>query len=467
MDRLSTSKKIYIKIEHNMTCWCWEHIECWCPECTQCNPCAEKKECCVPNIVADWDCINVETDSDWVIHLSTRCNPIIKSTDGSVNVSLDESWDVDVWDLEVIDNDHLVGACWNDKHPSTLDEKLEWVDWITVTPVCSDNWKVQIGIDTSQIHFDNDMVSVERGCSPRYLNEAIVVNSKYIRKDVKNCQIVLSDNESPALYYAKLVLAYDHIREVWWGLVWAWEEWLWQKAPVEWFPVADASRHTVPVSMLSWLKFKDWTPSNPWLWQIEITKKWVYQVWFTWSAEFSYWIHAFRVQLYKVPNATSKRHTIIESRYSGPLWYQPWQEIAWGIWNIDATYVSNVNLRDGGTVSSVNKNTLSKKIDFPLLSDKTEAEWLYQEQVYSQSLWAVMDRVTVSWNTIVELDVWDLLYVWLKVSTSIDHTGWDILWKVWDKFKTWHFALLGIVTEDSDNGNEAWFNFYANLIHSL
>jgi len=58
------------------------------------------------------------------------------------------------------------------------------------------------------------MVSVERGCSPRYLNEAIVVNSKYIRKDVKNCQIVLSDNESPALYYAKLVLAYDHIREV-------------------------------------------------------------------------------------------------------------------------------------------------------------------------------------------------------------------------------------------------------------
>ena len=78
-----------------------------------------------------------------------------------------------------------------------------------------------------------------------------------------------------------------------------------------------------------------------------------------------------------------------------------------------------------------------------------------------------MDRVTVSGNTIVELDVWDLLYVWLKVSTSIDHTGWDILWKVWDRFKSGHFALLGIVTEDSDNGNEAWFNFYANLIHSL
>lgn len=452
-----------------MTCWCEEqHVNCWCPECNQCNPCAEKKECCVPNIVADWDCINVETDSNWVIHLSTRCNPIIKSSDNSVNVTLDDSWDVDVWDLEVIDKDYRVWACWNDKHPSTLDEKLVGVWGITVTPICSDNGKIEIWIDKNSLNFDDNKVAAFAWCSPGYLNEVLQVDSKYVKAVQQWCKMLITDKDTTPLYYAKLVLENDHIWTVWWWLTWTWEEWLGQKAPVEWMSVWDPNYQWIPISMLSWLKFKDWTPQEPWLWQIEITKKGIYQVWFTWSAEFSYWVHAFRVQLYKVPKlAPGKRHTIIESRYSWPLWYQPWQEVAWWIWNINASYVTNVSLRDDDTVSSVSHWSMSKKIDYPLLSDKTEAEWLYHDQVYSQSLWAVMDRVTVTGNTIVELDVWDLLYVWLKVSTSIDHTGWDILWKVWDRFKAWHFALLGIVTEDSDNGNEAWFNYYANLIHPL
>lgn len=452
---------------------CSECQECGKPiaecSCQECSPCKQKeRECCVPNIVADWDCITVETDSEWVIHLNTRCNPRIISRDNSVKVTLDDSWDIDIWNLEVEDSDHLVGACWNDKNPSTLDEKIVWVGPIIVTPVCSDNGRIEIGLDESQLSFDDKKVAIRNWCPSKYLSEALRVESQYIKMVENDCGLLITDNrDGNWLYYAKLVLAEDHI---WWNITkdnnGVWEEWLGQKAPVKWMPVSswflDLTR---PSSLRSWLQFLNWTNENPWNWWIKITKRWLYQVWFTWSCEFNYWIHAFRVQMYRIPGIdTSKRYTITESRYSGPLWYEPFRE--W-FWNIEFNYVRNVTLETGRTVDYVDRASYLKKLDFPLVSDKTEAEWITYDGARSQSLWAVMDRVPVTANTIVELDTNDLIYIWLKANTQVQvpWEWWDYLAKVDDKYRWWHLALLWIDTNNSDNGWESWFSFYANLIH--
>lgn len=457
---------------------CSECQECGRPiadcSCQECNPCKQKeRECCVPNIVADWDCITVETDSEWVIHLNTRCNPRIISRDGSVDVTLDDTWDVDVWNLQVEDSDRLVAACWNDQNPSTLDEKIVWVGPIIVTPVCSNNGRIEIGLDESQLSSDDKKVAIRSWCPSKYLSEALRVESQYIKMVENDCGLLITDNrDGNWLYYAKLVLAKDHI---WWNIPadnnWIAEKYLWQKAPVEWMPVKSWFLDLyAPSSLRSWLGFYWWTNDNPWYWWIKITKRWLYQVWFTWSAEFNYWVHAFRVQLYRLPWTTlidwdsDTYYTICESRYSGPLWYEPFRE--W-FWNINLNYVSNINLRDDDTVSSYSKSDYLKKLDFPLVSDKTEAEWIYRDWARSQSLWAVLDRVTVTGNTIVELDVNDCIRVWCKVNTQVQVAWewWDYLAQVPAKYRWWHFALLWIDTTASDNWWEAWFSFYANLIH--
>ena len=491
MDRLSTSNKIYIKIEHTMA---WDESSkdyftfndtdchtCGKPKaeccCQDCNPCAKKeRECCVPNIVPDWDCIKVETDSEWVIHLSTRCNPKITSEDKSVTVKLDESWDVDVWDLSVKDMNNFVWACAADKHPSTLDEKIVWVSPITVTPVCSDNGQIEIGIDLSDIETDNNKVAVDNWCREWYLYDVLKSSSSYVELQKQWCTYVLVDKENQSHYYAKLVLKNNHIVNVnSWNNDFE-EKYLGEKSDISWNKVWWEWTINVRSSLLSWLKFVNWTPWNPWLWKIAITRKWLYQVWFSWSAEFSYWVHAFRIQLYRDPEEgrdpetweSVARNTIVESRYSWPIWYQPWQNIVWSWWDINFSYVSWVSTTTEGTVRNVSHNTYSKKLDYPLISDKTEVWGMIQQQVYSQSLWASFDRVTVTWNTIVELDVWDWIYVWLKVSTEVDHTWWEFLNKVTaDRFKNWQLALLWVDAWQSDNGWEAWFSFYANLIHPL
>ena len=473
---MSTQYKIYIKIEHIMTCWCNECPECqeenewkvsivW--ECWGCwEECCEKKECCVPNIVADWDCINVRTDDKGVIHLSTRCNPIITSSDNTVDVTLDDTWDVDVWDLKVDDKDHYVSACDTDENPWTLDEKIVWTNGITVTPLCAQG-KVQIGFDHSTIHCDDKKVAVSEWCTPDYLWNLIDVQSSRLEKSVNNCRVIIRDKEETA-YYAKLVLAANHILTVPAWTVWFWESYMWANSAVSWKP-ARQSWGTVDVrnSLLNWLEFHNGTPANPWNGFIKITKRWLYQVWFTWSAEFSYWVHAFRVQLYRIPAVNPQAYnTIVESRYSWPLGYEPWQAVIQWAWDIKLdSYVTDVSVRSDDTVKQVYKSSYEKKIDYPLIWEKTEVEW--QAWIwYSASLWAVMDRVTVTWNTIVELDVWDIMWVWLKVSTSITHS-WDIMGSVPAQFLTGHFAILGADVESWDNWPEAWFSYYANLVHPI
>jgi len=439
-----------------MTCWCNECPDCkeeytgnvsiaW--ECWGCkDDCWKKKECCNPNIV--WgNCINVDTSEEWVITISTECNPEIISSDWTVDVTKTHT-DIDIWDLSVKDKNNYVWACDNDKNPSTLDQKLEWVNWITITPICSDNGKIQIGFDHSTIQCDDKKVAVAAWCTPDYLWKLIEVQSNRLEKDISWCKVIIKDKETD-VYYAKMVLNQNRtntitLRDTWWDLA---LNWWWN-----WKPVSESYSSDIQASFNKNCKITSY-------WWIEIRKKWLYHVWFSWSMEISFWIHAFRMQLYRyIWNNNPK--TILESRYSGPLWRPLWMERFWNQWlikvptEIDEETWLPTEYRD-------------YKLDFPIVWDITEAEWIITQWPYSQSMGAVLDRVPVNWWTIVELDVWDIIFPWIKISTEVK-TAWMFEdWIAQSSLIAWHITLLWSWQEDWDNWSECWFSYFVDLIHPL
>lgn len=417
------------------------------------------KDNCWINIQSTNECLTVDTSECWVVKLTAEC-PKPTYVTAWDNVTIDEvtppdecymdwgdCWIKGWWKVNA--TDEKVKACDNDSTPWTLIDKLEEWHWINIDPVGCD-WSYS----RVKISFDDSVIP---DC-PKPPRIEIIDNSKLINATVSWADwhtITITDQDS-WFFYAKLVLAANHVWSESTWQVWIWEEYLWQKAAVSWKPVRQ-SWWTIDVrnSLRRWLEFYNGSDSNPNYWWIKITKKWLYQVWFTWSVEFSYGVHAFRVQLYRIPAADfSKRNTIVESRYSWPLGYEPWQAVINNAGNIK--FVKDV-------VDSWDPRFWEYHMDYPLIWEKTEVEW--QAWIgYSASLWAVMDRVTATGNTIVELDEWDILYVWLKMSTSITHS-WDMMAKIPASFLTWHIALLWADVESWDNWPEAGFSYYANLIH--
>lgn len=424
------------------------------------------KDNCWINIQSTNECLTVDTSECWVVKLTAECPKptYVKAWD---NITVEEEtppsdcysnwWDCWIkWWWKISSTDENVKACGNDSTPWTLIDKLEEGHWINIDPIGCDwsNSKLRISLDDSALPICPEPPELVI----RNRSNLINVSQSWDHNHV----VTITDKDAKP-YYAKLVLAANHIWSESTWQVWVWEEYLWQKSAVSWKPVRQ-SWWTIDVrnSLRKNLEFYNWTDSNPNYWWIKITKKWLYQVWFTWSVEFSYGVHAFRVQLYRIPYADfSKRNTIVESRYSWPLWYEPWQPVMGWAGNI--RYVSSVTW--WWWESKPDVTTSEYHIDYPLIWEKTEVEW--QAWIwYSASLWAVMDRVTATGNTIVELDEWDILYIWLKMSTSITHS-WDMMAKIPAGFLTWHLALLWADVESWDNWPEAWFSYYANLIHSL
>lgn len=436
-----------------MTCWCEECKECWhkCSECTcgWCSPCAEKKECCVPNIV--WgNCIDVTTDSKWVITISTECNPEVLSSDWTVKVTKTHD-DIDHWDLSINDSDKKVWACDSDKNPWTLDQKLVWVNGITITPICSDNGKVQIGFDHSTIQCEDKKVAMAAWCTPDYLWNQISVNSRYIQGKVNWCTYTITDKDPPA-YYAKLVLA-------------EWHDWI--KTDV-----ASSAESTQKYSLWNWWAVwetvynKNMAIEN---WRIKITRSWLYNVGFSWSFECWSWIHAFRVQLYSTQAEGSDNNTLIESRYSAPVWTQPFEANNTASNISQWPFVTSLWLKSDGTVNQVNTSTpFTFRIDNPLWGVATDVEWTTEEaQWKSASLWSYISRMPVWNSTIVELKAWDYICIWVKASAEVRYT-WDILWRMADL--SWHIALLCKNSTRSwwkNTWPECWLSFFASLMHPL
>lgn len=399
------------------------------------------KDNCGINIQSTNECLTVDTSECWVVKLTAECPKptYVKAWD---NITVEEEtppsdcysnwWDCWIkWWWKISSTDENVKACDWDTTPWTLIDKLEEGEWINIDPIwCAwSNSKLRISFD------DSILPKCPEPPELKIINRSKLIN---VTQDGEyEHRVTITDAASP-YYYAKVILA-------------EWHDWIRDN-------IANQSTPT----FLLWWTSENWrTVYNQNMivqgWRIKITKKWLYQVGFSGSAECWSWVHAFRVQLYASTEDASNNNTLIESRYSAPIWDQLFEINA--IWI--KRYVVDVDEDWWTTYSQI-------KIDNPLWWPATDIEWTQREaQGKSASLWSYMSRFPVGNSTIVEMDVWDYIWIWVKISTEVRY-DWDLLWKVDDL--TWHFALLCENSHRSwwkNTGWECWLCFYANLIHPL
>lgn len=416
-----------------------------------CNTNCCWKKCndnCWINIQSTNDCLTVDTSECGVIKLTAECPKPTYVTAGS-NITVDEVTPpddcyIDWWDCSVKGwwrinaTDEKVKACSGDTTPGTLYDKLQQWTWIKIDKIWCDwesNSKLKISIDEDILPDCPDIPSI-----------TVTDNSKLINVTANWHHITVTDEDAKA-YYAKLVLA-------------EWNDWI---------------RTLANNSTQKYALFGAWAPNWETVyrknltvqsWYIKITKKWLYNVWFSGSAECWSWVHAFRVQLYSsADEAASSTKTLIESRYSAPIWDQPF-EVPGFPW-AKIHYVSWVSWwwESSATASY---SDYEFKIDAPLWWPATDVEWTQREANWkSASLWSYVSRMPVSWSTIVELDKWDYVWLWVKLSSEVRYS-WDLLWKMDDYVA--HFALLCKNSSRSwwvNTWAECWLSFFVDLIHPL
>lgn len=419
-----------------------------CEECNECNECEkEEPKCCLPHIV--WECIDVTYWDDDTITISTECNPEVISTDWTINITVKDSEKPNrslAYDLSVVDK--KVAVCEWDTHPGTLSEKIVGKDWITVTSsACPGNGVLEIGFDSSSIQCEDPKVAVASWCTKDYLWNLIVADPQSnLTVEQRNCKVVLGTTESTEPYI-KVYLKETYIDSIpkwsvaWYGFI-SWQGW--------------AGMKLVQLSMDTDYEIGSRTTWQPWLkyenWSIVCEKRGLYNVWFSGSLECGYGIHWVRVQMYVLHKATWEFWTVVESRYSAPVWNQPYE--ASGIWTTTLSFKDNTYNPNTWARFDLDKS-VSLRIDSPIITEKTDASWVRGK---SASLWAYVSRMPVGWTTIVALEVWDKICLWAKIQTEIDY-DWDILgkYKVW----WWEFALLW--RKNWGNAwDECWLSFYAH-----
>ena len=442
--------------------------------CVPCNPCEkceddtkvieldilESKQCdtgcgcwkgckdnCWINIQSDNpDCLSVTTEECGVVTLHPTCPPIVVAWD-NVTVEVEEcdgTESLAPCSRKFIVNaqceDTKVKACDWDAHPWTLEDKLEAWSGIFIDYTWCDDWDGK-----AIISFDNSVLPV----CPSIPNITVTDQSDLVDVTASWHHITVTDKVSKG-YYAKLVLS-------------EWHDWI----------KSNISNQSTPYFAL-WDWWASWSTvynrnmviQNG---RIKVTRSWLYQVGFSWTAECWSGIHAYRVQLYSTQAEGSSTYTIIESRYSAPVWDQPF-EVSGNPSNISQwPFVTDVTVRSDDTVKSVYKSwTFTYKVDTPLWWPATDVEWTQREaNGKSASLWSFLSRTPVGWSTIVELKAWDYICVWVKVSAEVRYT-WDIMWRMDDY--TWHFALLCKNSSRSwwyNTWPECWLSFYASLMYPL
>lgn len=396
-------------------CDCW-----WCSPCSSCWT----KTWCNCQIESTNDCLTVETTECGIVKLTAKCQkPVVWD---HITAEVDETPDEFIVHSICKDDKVKVKDC---GEPGYLADLVTAWEWIKMSKSCNN---LEISIDEE----------ILPSCEIPEIT--ITNNSKLINAVADDHHITITDKDEK-YYYAKVTLAESYTANLsaWneWQFLWAID---WPRAPVSdefWAPSFNKNLKIIEYP-------QDKTNA------IKITRKGLYNVWFSWSAEVNYWVHAFRVQLYRITSTSMK--TVLESRYSWPLWWEIYSDRFQNSWDIK--YVSNVSWWWWDSVPSV--QYWESRIDFPLISYFTETmrqEWM------SQSLWAVVDRIPVSAHTIVELNEWDLLIVWIKLSTSVKHS-----WIMTPANTIWgQISILWLSTADWDNWWECGFSFYADMIHPL
>ena len=394
------------------------------------------------------DCLAVTTEECWVVTLHPTCPPIVVAWE-NVTVEVEECDGTESlapcsrkFIVSAECEDTKVKACEWDAHPWTLEDKLEAWSGIHIDYTWCNDWDGK-----AIISFDDSVLPD----IPEIPDITVSDYSDLVNVTASWHHITVTD-QSQKGYYAKLVLA-------------EWHDWIRTD-------VASTPDQTQKYSLWDWEAVWETVYNNNLIienWRIKITKSWLYHVGFSWSFECWSWIHAFRVQLCSTAEQVSDNYTLIESRYSAPVWRQPF-ETANNPSNISQwPFVTSLWLRSDGSVYQVNtSNQFNFRIDNPLWWVATDIEWTQEEaQGKSASLWSYISRMPVSWSTIVELRKWDYICIWVKASAEVRYT-WDILWKMTDL--SWHIALLCKNSARSwwkNTWPECWLSFYASLMYPL
>lgn len=383
--------------------------------CNNCNPCNECesscKECCNPNIQW-WGCVEVDVSEEGVIKISAPCPTEVTSDDWTVTVVQKEPHEgySRRFDLSVPDNDKKVWACEWDTNPWSLWEKLE-TEWAIKKSLvnCPWNWKVKLRIDEDELNIPNNQVAVSAWCTPWYLRDVLISNSKYVELvETSWCRLAIRDKEWGIVCWK--ITMQDNVK---WSVAWWWSDWT-----------------TYYIAWSEWQWLKRWVFAVDFLYNMEladndnglkIAQDWIYEVWFRCSLEASFWIHAVRWWLY-VLRKDGWYQVICESRFSGPVWVPPFELWHWQEW-FNALY----------------------------MNEWTETSWVNWQ---SASLWAVLDRMPCEWTTRVVLHKWDILFLGMKWQARTQYTSWETI--SWDAI-WWEIAMLWAV------GNQAWDDIWAQI----
>lgn len=397
---------------------------------------------CGINIQSTNECLTVDTSECGVVKLTSHCPPIVTAWE---NVTVDvedcnQEWCSLNYIVSAQCKDEKVKACPWDSTPWTLIDKIKWEWAIEIDTENCDWWDASlvISIDEDKLPKCPDFPEIEID------NKSQLINATVWGADRHKIYITDKDNK---VYYIKLVLSEWH----------------------DWIENTMARDTTKSIALINNVATWD-TVYNRNLsvvnWRIKITKDWLYQVGFSWSAECWSWVHAFRVQLCSTAQESSDNHTIIESRYSAPIWDQPFE-----VPNFPWAKIHYVSWVSGGWESgsaTASYSDFNFKIDTPLWGPATDIEWTQREANWkSASLWSYVSRMPVWWSTIVELKKNDWLFINVKISSEVRYT-WDLLWKMDDYAP--HFALLCKNSVRSwwvNTWPECGLSFYANLIHPL
>lgn len=385
--------------------------------CNPCDDCAPKcNECCNPNIVW-WECVDVDVSEEGVITISAPCPTEVTSDDWTIGVTEKEphEWYSKRFDLTVNKPDRLVAASWCDENPGTLNDKIIAWHWIDKAITWCPNGKLELAVDESELNIPNNKVAVDWSCSPDYLWNLFRSTSNLVEIVPSWCEMLLRDKSDPIVCWK--ITMQDNV--TWW---------------VDWCTSCDWNVYYIAWS--NWSGLRNWNFNVDFLYNMEtannnnwlkIKRRWIYEVWFRCSLEASFWIHAVRWWLY-VLRANWGYYPILESRFSWPVWVEPSELWKWEEW-FNALY----------------------------MNEWTETSWVGWK---SASLWAVLDRMPCQDNTIIILEPWDILFLWMKWQARTLYE-WDNLvrneW--WDEW--WEIAMLWAV------GNQAWVDIWAQIWANL
>lgn len=354
-----------------------------CNTCNECDPCnKEKKTCCELKVIAG-DCVDVE-EVDWQYVVSATCPPRVRPWD-NVTVEITESW-VDGYskDYKVNAKNDKVWVCSTDT-PGYLNEKIRVTSPIEKRMVgCGDwNWYVEIWLDEDALEsiFPDEKVAVEAWCTPKYLADAIVVDSELIEANVISwswCVLKITD---------KATTWYDNNVCIWFGSTRTDEE-----DVDSWWDAVRA--HEIDF----WNRYT-WNHHMATTEWIKILEDWYYRVYWQLTVQNNTWANRF----INLARALLIIHREWESKPILLSTAKHWQYAR----QVVLRWWESIEISDNGEISYAEGSSRSQEYDV--------VQWPW---------------MTFNMDWYFDLHEWDIITLWYRAQSNMpEANGWKFYWK--------------------------------------